>query len=180
MKQKVLAEVVSASTDAIYGAQDIASQRDPQQQRQARTQLYGAWLRGRSTLETPMLVYFDESDAAGHWRGRGGLGFRNSVLIYIFLSCCDPNRARHIAMLERYFDVPPLDFAKLGFNPWTALQCGPGEDCQPAPRYHDAYRWVGNGLFAETRVFRDQLLAANARGFSTDWRDHVSDLNPLG
>jgi hypothetical protein len=179
VKKGVLAEVVKASTDAVYGAQDISSQADPQQQRQARTQLYGSWLRGRSTLETPMLVYFDESDAADHWRGRGALGFRNAVLLYILMACCDPGRARHVEMLEKYLAVPPEELERLGFDPWEALRCGPGENCTPAQNYKTAYTWLGNQLFAQTRTLRDQLLAANAEGFSTDWRDLISDLNPL-
>ncbi len=180
MKQRVLAEVVNASTDAIYGAQDISKQVDPQQQRQARTQLYGTWLRGRNTLEPPMLIYFDESDAADHWRGRGALGLRNAVLLYIFLACCDPQRAEHVAMLERYLDLPAEEIEKLEYDPWNVLRCGPAESCPLAREYEPAYRWLGNRLFDQSRVFRDQLLAANARGFSTDWRDLVSDLNPLG
>jgi hypothetical protein len=126
-----------------------------------------------------MLVYFDESDAADHWRGRGALGFRNAVLLYIHMACCDSGRARHVEMLERYLAVPDEEIERLRYDPWEVLRCGPGENCTPTPNYKAAYVWLGNQLFAQTRTLRDQLLAANAQGFSTDWRDLIGDLNPL-
>jgi hypothetical protein len=178
VKQRLLSDVVKATTDAVYGAQDISLQADPELQGQARSQLYGAWLRGRSTLETPMLVYFDPSDAADHWRGRGQLGLRNAVLVYIFMSCCDPHRAEHISMLQKYLKTT----ARLpgGGDPWVVLACGPGESCTPAPNYQVAYRWLGNRILEQRLVLRDQLLAANGAGFSSGWRDFVDDLNPIG
>lgn len=179
VKKVVLADVVRASTDAMYGAQDVTAMTDASEQSRARAALYRAWLRSRSGVETPMLVYFDDSEAADHWRGRGELGFRNAVLIYVFMSCCDPDRRNHVAMLKKYVDTP----GRLpgGGDPWDVLGCGPGEKgCTPAANYAVAYRWLGNQLFAQQRVLRDQLLSANGAGFSTDWRDLVSDLNPLG
>jgi hypothetical protein len=182
VKQRLLSDVVKATTDAVYGAQDVSLQADPEQQRQARSQLLGAWLRGRSTLETPMLVYFDPSDAADHWRGRGQLGLRNAVLLYVLMVCCDrEERDDHIRMLRNY--LPPLapeDIERLEFDPWNALRCGPQEACTLDPRYRRAYTWLGNRILEQRLVLRDQLLAANGKGFSSGWRDFVADLNPVG
>ena len=62
---------------------------------------------------------------------------------------------------------------------WKALRCGPQEPC--TERGHErAFTWLGNQLLAQRFVLRDQLLAANGRGFSSGWRDFVGDLNPLG
>ena len=178
VKKVLLADVVRASTDALYGAQDVTAMTDASEQSKARADLYRAWLRSRSGVETPMLVYFDDSKAADHWRGRGELGLRNAVLIYVFMSCCDPHRKNHVATLKKYVDTP----SRLpgGGDPWDVLDCGPGEGCTPAKNYAVAYRWLGNQLFAQQRVLRDQLIAANGAGFSTDWRDLVGDLNPFG
>ena len=176
MKQSLLSDVVKETADAVYGAQDVSLRQNGQEQ--ARMQLLGAWLRRRTALETPLLVYFDESEAADHWRGRDQLGLRNAVLVYVLLACCDPNRARHVEMLRTYLGTVS-EPEEVGL--WRALRCGPGEGgCTMHGSYHVSYRWLGNRLLDQRLVLRDQLLAANGRGFSRGWRDFVGDLNPLG
>jgi hypothetical protein len=176
VKQALLADIVRETADAVYGAQEVSLQPD-EQLLEAKNRLYGAWLRGRTALETPMFVYFDESEAADHWRGRGQLGFRNAVLLYALMSCCDEARAQHIAMLKKYLNT--AETLMDGGDPWSALRCGPGEDCTPASNYDEAYRWLGNRILEQRLVLWGQLFEANGEGFSSGWRDFIGDLNPL-
>jgi hypothetical protein len=177
VKQALLADIVRETADAAYGAQEVSLQPASQLQ-EAKNRLYGAWLRGRTALETPIFVYFDESEAADHWRGRGQLGFRNAVLVYALTSCCDEDRARHIAMLKKYLNTTGT--LQDGGDPWIALRCGPGEEgSTPASNYDEAYRWLGNRILEQRLVLWGQLFEANGEGFSNGWRDFVGGPNPL-
>jgi hypothetical protein len=94
------------------------------------------------------------------------------------LACCDDAgpRSRQVDALHRYLGDPPTP--KDLRDPWTVLSCGPQEGCPP--HYARAYIWLGNHLLYQRRVLLDQLLDANAAGYSSGWRDFVGDLNPLG
>jgi hypothetical protein len=59
------------------------------------------------------------------------------------------------------------------------LACGAQEACQPKGRYGQAYLWLGNQLLNQRHVLLDQLLEANGAGFSSGWRDFITDLNPI-
>ena len=182
VKETLATDISKVSANAVYGAEFAVSQQSGTEQRESRRAALDTWLRDRAIIDPRFDVYFSDSDAADHWfagHGRGMLGFRNAVLIYVLMACCDDGeRAGHVHRLRVYLGLPPGP-ATLP-DPWSALACGPQESCGPPGRYGQAYVWLGNRLLDQRHVLLDQLLEANGAGFSSGWRDFVTDLNPLG
>jgi hypothetical protein len=175
VKESLTTDISKASADAVYGAEFSVSQKRGAKQHAARRAAVDNWLRERAAIDPRFLVYFAHSDADDHWfagRGHGRLGFRNAVLIYIHLACCDQERSGHVKRLRGYLGAVR--------GPWGVLACGPQEACQRKDGYGQAYLWLGNQLLSQRRVLLDQLLEANGAGFSSGWRDFIKDLNPLG
>jgi hypothetical protein len=179
VKESLATDISKVSADAVFGA--VAAVAQPAaQQRTARHQAIDYWLRTRATIDPRFVVYFSGSDAAEHWfaGGRGRrLGFRNALLIYVLMVCCDEHRNTHAARLRAYLPtaLAPADVP----DPWGVLTCDGRQSCH-RPSYHRAYMWLGNQLLAQRRVLLDELLDANGIGFSSGWHDFVRDLNPLG
>jgi hypothetical protein len=178
VKETLSTDISKISANAVYGAEFAFDQPTQVEQRASRRAVLDTWLRDRAAIDPRFRVYFSNSDAADHWfvgRGRGPLGFRNAVLIYVLMACCDEERSRHADRLRRYLGSvggpPALP------DPWSVLACDPGNSC---PNFGLAYRWLGNRLLDQRGVLLDQLLKANGAGFSSGWRDFVTDLNPLG
>jgi hypothetical protein len=180
VKEALLTDISKDAADAVYGAQSALGQQDP---RLARGAVVNAWLRERAAVDPRFRVYFSNSDAADHWfvnRRHGFLGFRNAVFLYVLMACCDSHdRSSQLRRLQRYLSGAPLP-KRLGADPWDVLACGPQEPCALDRRYPAAYRWLGNQILAQRQVLLQQLLHANASGFSSGWADFVRDLNPLG
>jgi hypothetical protein len=181
VKETLSTDISKVSANAVYGAEFAVSQQSGVEQLESRRAALDTWLRDRAVIDPRFRVYFSDSDAADHWfagHGRGLLGFRNAVLIYVLMACCDEHeRSRHVKRLRTYLGAVPGPSTMR--DPWSALACGPQEPCQPK-RYGQAYVWLGNRLLDQRHVLLDQLLDANGAGFSTGWRDFVTDLNPLG
>jgi hypothetical protein len=180
VKEGLLTDISKESADAVYGAVEASKLAGPPQ-RAARSATIGNWLRDRATIEPRVDVYFGRSGAANHWYGREHEGnFRDAVLRYVNLACCDEAvRAKQLKRLREYLLVAgrkpePADAAR-----WEVLGCGPQERCAVDKTYIATYQWLGNQLLYQRRHLLDQLLDANGEGFSTGWRDFVADLNPL-
>ena len=181
VKESLTTDISKISANAVYGAEFSVSQQSGAEQRAARRTAVDNWLRDRAAVDPRFLVYFSHGDAADHWfagRKHSRLGFRNAVLIYILMGCCDQQRSQHVHRLRAYLGAAPTP-ATLR-DPWSVLACGPQEPCQQKGRYGQAYLWLGNQLLNQRHVLLDQLLEANGTGFSSGWRDFVTDLNPLG
>jgi hypothetical protein len=181
VKESLTTDISKVSANAVYGAEFSVSQQSGAEQHAARRAAVDNWLRDRAAIDPRFLVYFAHSDAADHWfagSGQGRLGFRNAVLIYILMACCDHERSGHLKRLRAYLGAAPVP-ASLR-DPWSVLACGAQEACQPNGRYGQAYLWLGNQVLNQRHVLLDQLLEANSVGFSSGWRDFIRDLNPLG
>jgi hypothetical protein len=182
VKEELLTDISKDSANAVYGAQSVVSPLEPHK-RPARSAVVYTWLRERAAVDPRFRVYFSNSDAADHWfvnRRHGFLGFRNAVFLYALMACCEAHdRSSQIRRLKRYLKDAPLP-EKLGADPWVVLACGPQEPCALDAEYQAAYRWLGNQILAKRQVLLQQLLDANATGFSSGWGDFVRDLDPLG
>jgi hypothetical protein len=183
VKESLLTDISKTSANAVYAAVEAsrpAGQLQPAQQKAARSVLVNDWLRGRAAIDPRFWVYFDDSDAATHWFGREQPDFRDAVLMYVHLACCDRElRASRIEKLQGYLEEAGVDVDPSA-DQWRVLACGPQEQCSVDPTYSTAYQWLGNQLLYQRRLMLEQLLAANGEGFSTGWRDFIGDLNPLG
>lgn len=134
------------------------------------------WLRDRATIEPRFDVYFGDSDAAKWWFSSKGIGFRNAVLVFAHLACCDETqREVHVRWLRKFVGV---DTSSTGGDPWRALACEPPRTCGDMS-YSSAYLWLGNQLLYQREPFLEDLLDANGSGFSTGWRDFIHDLVPV-
>jgi hypothetical protein len=182
VKETLLTDISKLSADAVYGAQSAAGQ-PGMQQRPSRSMVVSTWLRDRAAVDPRFRVYFSNSDAADHWfvnRRHGFLGFRNAVFLYVLMACCDAHdRSSQIRRLQHYLGAGP-EPKQMTEDPWIVLACGPQESCTLDSRYQTAYRWLGNQILAKRQVLLEQLLDANAAGFSSGWGDFVRDLDPLG
>ena len=175
-----MTDISTMSADAVYGAVDASQQADERRQRAMRSQLVSSWLRDRAAVDPRFEVYFDESDAADHWFGREQRGFRNALLRYVHLACCD-----HAMRDDRLLNIQRVPCRQRGVGGAVggAMErpgLRPAGALSVDPAFVATYRWLGNQLLHQRRVMLDQLLAANGKGFSTGWRDFVGDLNPLG
>ncbi len=180
VKESLLTDISTVSADAVYGAVE-ASQQSGRTQQTKRAEAIGTWLRDRAAIDPRFDVYFEQSEATNHWYGRRQPGFRNAVLIYLHLACCDAGqRAERLLRLQRYLKAAGVQPQRSDAENWRVLACGPQESCNMERSYSDTYRWLGNQLLAQRRNLLDQLLAANGAGFSNGWRDFIRDLNPLG
>jgi hypothetical protein len=180
VKESLSTDISKVSADAVYGALFAVSQ-SAAEQRSSRRQAINDWLRSRATIDPRFVVYFSRSDAADHWFAGGRerrLGFRNALLIYVLMACCDEHRSKHAARLRSYLPsaVAPVDLA----DPWGVLACDGQKSCLNERSYYRAYMWLGNQLLGQRRVLLDELLHANGTGFSSGWHDFIDDLNPLG
>jgi len=181
VKETLSTDISKVSANAVYGAEFAVSQQSGPEQRASRRAALDTWLRDRASIDPRFLVYFSHSDSADHWfagHAHGGLGFRNAVLIYVLMACCDQERSGHLKRLRAYLGSPAGSHTLR--DPWSVLACGPQESCPGQGRYGQAYLWLGNRVLDQRRVLLDQLLEANGTGFSSGWRDFVKDLNPLG
>jgi len=181
VKEALSTDISKVSANAVYGAGFAVSQQSGAEQKASRREALDTWLRDRATIDPRFLVYFSHSDAADHWfagHTHGRLGFRNAVLIYVLMACCDHERSGHLKRLHAYLGTTPGPPNRP--DPWSVLACGPQETCQPNGPYGQAYLWLGNRLLDQRHVLLDQLLEANGTGFSSGWRDFVKDLNPVG
>jgi hypothetical protein len=181
VKEGLLTDISTRSAGAVYGAVAASKLAGPPQ-REARTETIGNWLRDRAAIEPRFDVYFGQSDAANHWYGRNReANFRDAVLRYIHLACCDAaTREQRLGRLKQYLYVAGRTPEPTDEEHWQVLACGPQERCPVDKAYSATYQWLGNQLLYQRRRFLDDLLAANGKGFSTGWRDFVTDLNPLG
>ena len=180
VKEALLTDISTSSANAVYGAVEASGQTDERGQRGTRSELVFDWLRDRAAIDPRFRVYFDRSDAATHWFGRDQPDFRDAVLIYVHLACCDQDqRASRIEKLQNYLSAVGVKVDPSAAE-WSALACGPQEGCEVDPTYRGRYQWLGNQLLAQRRLILRQLLAANGEGFSSGWRDFVGDLNPVG
>lgn len=181
VKESLSTDISKVSADAVYGAVFAVSEQSGAEQRGSRRQAINDWLRSRATIDPRFVVYFSRSDAADDWFAGGRerhLGFRNAVLIYVLMACCDERRSEHAARLRTYLPtaVAPADLS----DPWALLACDGQESCLDQRSYYRAYMWLGNQLLGQRRVLLDELLHANGAGFSSGWHDFINDLNPLG
>jgi hypothetical protein len=181
VKESLSTDISKVSADAVYGAVFAVSRQSGVGQRASRRQAIHDWLRSRATIDPRFIVYFSRTGAADHWFTGGRrhlLGFRNAVLIYILMACCDEHRSEHAAHLRAYLPgaVAPASLP----DPWSVLSCNGAESCPNGGAYQRAYMWLGNQVLSQRRVLLDELLHANGTGFSSGWHDFVNDLNPLG
>jgi hypothetical protein len=181
VKQELWADIRKASAGAVYGAVR-ASRARGEDQRSARADLIFGWLQDRVAIEPRFDVYFDDSRAAKHWFGRDGApSFRDAMLRYVHLACCDAAlRERHLTRLRQYLSASGREFQPSDTEKWAVLSCGPQESCPVDETYSATYQWLGNQLLDQRHKLLDQLLHANGEGYSTGWRDFITDLNPLG
>jgi hypothetical protein len=189
VKESLVTDVSKASAAAVYGAVAAVSKKG-ERQRAMRGALVSTWLRDRAALGPRFQVYFDRSEAASHWFGRGSLapnllgfpdtGFKDALFRYVNLACCDrANRGTHLGRLQVYLAVVTTNVAPEG-RVWDTLNCGPQEDCDVDIKvYRHNYRWLGDTLLKQRENMIDQLLAANGEGFSSGWGDFISDLKPV-
>jgi hypothetical protein len=178
VKESLMTDISTMSANAVYGAVQ-ASRQTGARQDAARSELVYGWLRDRAAIDPRFRVYFDHSDAATHWFGREQPDFRDALLMYVHLACCDrTSRDNRITKLQSYLEQAGVEVDPSA-QQWRVLSCGPQEECSVHPTYSGTYQWLGNQLLDQRRLMLEQLLAANGEGFSNGWRDFIGDLNPL-
>jgi hypothetical protein len=177
VKEELATSISSIVADAIYGA-EAAESRPSAGKEQLRHDVIHTWLRDRAAVEPRLSVYFGGSDAASWWFESKRIGYRNAVLVFAHLACCDATQRKvHVRWLRKFVGdgtAPPAS----GGDPWRALSCEPERTCG-GTTHSVAYRWLGNQLLYQRQAFLEDLLVANGSGFSTGWRDFVHDLFPL-
>jgi hypothetical protein len=175
VKEELATSISSIVADAIYGA-ETAESRSSAEKEQLRHDVIHKWLRDRAAVEPRLSVYFGGSDAASWWFASKRIGYRNAVLVFAHLACCDATqRATHVRWLRKFVGDGAVPAGK---HPWRALSCEPMRTCGDTT-HAVAYRWLGNQLLYQRQAFLEDLLEANGSGFSTGWRDFVHDLFPL-
>jgi hypothetical protein len=175
IKEELATGISTIVAAAVYSAEAVEA-RTGAGQRQSRHDVIHQWLRDRATIEPRLVVYFGGSDAAKWWFASKGTGYRNAVLVYAHLACCDrEQRGGHVRWMRKFVRTGT---SSTGEDPWRALSCEPPETCGDMT-HSGAYLWLGNQLLYERQAFIEDLLEANGSGFSTGWRDFIHDLVPL-
>jgi hypothetical protein len=175
IKEELATSISSIVAAAVYSAEAAEAQAGAGQ-RHSRHNVIHQWLRDRATIEPRLVVYFGGSDAAKWWFSSKGIGYRNAVLVFAHLACCEgTQREVHIRWLRKF--VGEGTSSTRG-DPWRALSCEPPRTCGDM-KYSNAYLWLGNQLLYQRQPFLKDLLEANGSGFSTGWREFIHDLVPL-
>jgi hypothetical protein len=175
VKEQLATSISSIVADSIYSAEAVEAKGDAAVREDRRAVIH-EWLRERATVEPRFVVYFGESDAAQWWFSEKGIGYRNAVLVFAHLACCDEDqRVVHVRWLRKFVGTGTTSTRG---DPWQALACEPTRMCGDMT-YSSAYLWLGNQLLYQREPFLRDLLDANGAGFSTGWRDFVHDLVPL-
>lgn len=182
LKETLSTDISRVSANAVLGAEFAVTQQSGPEQFAARRAVLNDWLRERASIDPRFQVYFSGSDAEDEWgfpgRRNSRPSFRNAVLYYVLLACCDrQDRAAQLTKLRVY--LGNVRTSPKAPDPWALLACGPQEQCTVRAGYEQAYVWLGERLLEGRRALFDQLLDANAAGFSSGWGDFIEDLNPL-
>ena len=175
VKEELATSISSVVADAVYSAESVEAKGEAAE-RHDRHEVIHQWLRDRAAIEPRLVVYFGGSDAAKWWFSSKSIGYRNAVLVFAHLACCDEKqREVHVRWLRKFIGT---ETSSTRGDPWRALSCEPPRRCGDMS-HSSAYLWLGNQLLYQRQAFLEDLLDANGSGFSTGWRDFVHDLVPL-
>jgi hypothetical protein len=187
LKRDLISDITRFTTDTVLAAECVATQCTydylVQQDStgdawlEATAELYrlnreanSEWFTSTQEMDVLLRTYFPESDLVAEWAS-----FSDTVSAYLRIGTGECGAAREADMNLLRAELPAVQE-----NTWTDLIRGIGSDCQlTPPHWPPAYSNVADAVLQHRQSLTDQIVQANAIGYSSGWRDFVDDLYPL-
>jgi hypothetical protein len=186
-----LVAIADASTETYAEALAIPVRGREQGKRSAlnlQRRLTTEWTGKEAVVYARLKTYFDDN-LSDQW-----IDYQLAMRRWIALGCCGPAHDGDRVAVRVYLDEhPPSETWRrdydLGPWAWRVLKCAPHDEdavCRKSglsPKGHrdfdESYIISGQALNGSLERLVQRIRESDVKGFSTDWRDFIDDLNPL-
>ena len=188
LKRDLVSKITQDTTDLLTTAECVVSgctintwmlQRDPTGQilLEAQSELNrlardatAKWRTSTEVIDVLLRTYFPESELLSEWDQ-----FSATILAFERIGRAECGAAREADMALLRAELPHV-----GEGVWHDLVAGIGPDCLTTPsHWPPAYGYLALALLEHRQSLTDQIVRANAVGYSSGWRDVLDDLYPL-